>query len=156
MPACRPMSGGSCRVACQPAARSVTARDDVSVRDTPATARNNQRGSLSDGSQLTPYPGSLPAGGHPRCLLQRRRARHPARLTRLRPRQQYLQQLPRAALRERLVEVPALRRLHARRAAVAAPAFADQAVGVRDELLEMRERDPRDADAAGVTVVDED
>ena len=59
-------------------------------------------------------------------------------------------------LRERLVEVAALRRLHARGAAVAAAALADQAVRVGDELLEAREGDARDADAAGVAVVDED
>ena len=50
-----------------------------------------------------------------------------------------LEQQLRAGLRERFVEVAALRRLHARRAAVRAAALADQPQRVADELLEARE-----------------
>ncbi len=57
---------------------------------------------------------------------------------------------------EHLVEVAALRRLHARRAAVAAAAVDDDARGARDQLGEAVVAALRDADAAGVAVVDED
>src|SRR5436305_9593276 len=59
-------------------------------------------------------------------------------------------------LGERLVEVAALRRLHARRTPLLAPAFPDQAVGVGHQGLELPERLAGDADAPGVPVVDED
>src|SRR3954465_7948475 len=64
--------------------------------------------------------------------------------------------LERARLLERLVEVAALRRLHARRAARLARALADQSVRVADERLEAQEPLPGDPDPAGVAVVDED
>src|SRR5947209_11399472 len=57
------------------------------------------------------------------------------------------EQRVRACLRQRLVEVAALGRLHARGAPVRARAPADQARGVRAQLLEARERRARDADA---------
>ena len=63
---------------------------------------------------------------------------------------------PRPALRQRLVEVAALRRLHARRAARAARALADQALRVADQALELVVAAARDPDAARVPVVDED
>src|SRR5947208_3384635 len=58
------------------------------------------------------------------------------------------QQRQRSALRERLVEVPALRRLHARRAPRAAAALAYEAARVGHERLERAEADARDPDAA--------
>ena len=67
-----------------------------------------------------------------------------------------LEQQPRPGLGERFVEVAALRRLHAGGAAGGAGALGDQAVGVAAELLEALEGGARDADPAGVAVVDED
>src|SRR5215213_3865069 len=64
--------------------------------------------------------------------------------------------LERPRLVERLVEVAALRRLHARRAARLARALADEPVRVADERVEADEPLARDPDPAGVTVVDED
>src|SRR6478672_3337705 len=61
-----------------------------------------------------------------------------------------------AALRQRLVEVAALGRLHARRAARLARALADEAVGVADERVEVAKALQRDPDAPRVPVVDED
>ena len=82
-----------------------------------------------------------------------------ARLTRPSPRpsrEHPPHQLQRAALVEVLVQVAALRALHAGGAAVVAGALADQAVGVADQALELLVAAPGDADAAGVAVVDED
>src|SRR5436190_14410639 len=62
----------------------------------------------------------------------------------------------RTALEQRVVQVPALRRLHARRAPRLARAFGDQAARVPDEPLELLEAPMRDAHAAGMAVVDED
>src|SRR4051812_47458897 len=56
-------------------------------------------------------------------------------------------------LLERLVQVPALGRLHARRAAGLAPALGDQPVGVAHQPLEPQEPLVRDPHAAGVPVV---
>src|SRR4051794_34045184 len=61
-----------------------------------------------------------------------------------------------AGLVQRLVEVPALRALHARRAAALARTPREQACGVLDPPLEDVEAALRDPDAAGVAVVDED
>ena len=61
-----------------------------------------------------------------------------------------------AGLRQRLVEVAALGRLHARRAAALARALADEPVGVADERLERVVAAAGDPDPAGVPVVDED
>src|SRR5205807_9769054 len=55
-------------------------------------------------------------------------------------------QLDRAVLVQRLVQVAALRRLHARRAAGAAGALRDEAHGVVDQPLERFEPGARDAD----------
>src|ERR1700742_2961055 len=63
--------------------------------------------------------------------------------------EQPLQQRTRAALRERLVEVAALRRLHAGRAAALARALGDQRVRVAAELVEALVGGARDADTAG-------
>src|SRR5581483_956353 len=62
----------------------------------------------------------------------------------------------RAALVEQVVEVPALRALHARGAAVRAGAARDQLRGVARPALELLEAALGDPDAAGVPVVDED
>src|SRR3954452_21158634 len=64
--------------------------------------------------------------------------------------------LERARLIERLVEVAALRRLHARRAARLARALGDERVRIADQRLEAQEPLARDAHPAGVAVVDED
>jgi hypothetical protein len=61
-----------------------------------------------------------------------------------------LEQHARAGLRQRLVEVVALGRLHARGAAAGAGAAGDQSQCIVAELLEARERRARDADASGV------
>ncbi len=61
-----------------------------------------------------------------------------------------------AGLRERLVEVAALGRLHAGRAARLARALAHEPVGVADQPLEGLEAAAGDPDPAGVAVVDED
>ena len=66
------------------------------------------------------------------------------------------QQRHRPGLVEHLVEVAALRALHARRAAVRARAALEHARGVLDPALEGVEAALGDADAAGVAVVDED
>ena len=57
---------------------------------------------------------------------------------------------------QRLVEVAALGALHAARTAGFAGAFGDQGAGVGDEALESLVGALREADAAGVAVVDED
>ena len=57
-------------------------------------------------------------------------------------------QLRRAELRQRLVEVAALGRLHARRAALLARALADQPVRVVDQRVEREEAAARDPDPA--------
>ena len=57
---------------------------------------------------------------------------------------------------ERLVEVAALRALHAGGAAVLARALADQPGGVGDQALELVVAAAGDPDPAGVAVVDED
>ncbi len=67
-----------------------------------------------------------------------------------------LQKQVRPCLGERFVEVATLRRLHARGAARGAGTLGDQAVCVAAELLEAVKRGARDADPAGVAVVDED
>ena len=59
-------------------------------------------------------------------------------------------------LGEWLVEVAALGRLDTGGASTRAGALGNQAVRVGAELLEARERRPRDADAARVRVIDED
>src|SRR4051812_22490655 len=64
--------------------------------------------------------------------------------------------LERARLVERLVEVAALRRLHARRAARLARALCDERVRIAHQGLEAQEPLAGDPDAAGVAVVDED
>src|SRR5262245_31241083 len=65
-------------------------------------------------------------------------------------------QLQGAVLVERLVQVPALRGLHARRAAVVARAALQQSRGVGRPALEGFEASFRDPDTARVPVVDED
>ena len=65
-------------------------------------------------------------------------------------------QLQRPALVEGLVEVAALRALHAGGAAVVAGALADQPLGVAEQALELLVAAPGDPDPAGVAVVDED
>src|SRR4051794_41398085 len=65
-------------------------------------------------------------------------------------------ELDAAGLGQRLVEVAALRRLHAGRAALLARALADEAVRVVDQRLEGEVAAPGDADPAPVPVVDED
>src|SRR5215213_1955346 len=67
-----------------------------------------------------------------------------------------LQEGSRAALVEELVEVAALRRLHAGRTALLARAAREQALGVRDPPFEDLEPALGDPNAAGVAVVDED
>src|SRR4051812_45367302 len=64
--------------------------------------------------------------------------------------------LQRARLGERLVEVAALRRLHAGGAAALARAVSDEAMRVLDELLEDGESAAGDPHSAGVAVIDED
>src|SRR3954467_3683815 len=59
-----------------------------------------------------------------------------------------------AALVERLVEVAALGRLHARRTAVLARALVDQPPCIRGQHVELVEAAPRDPDAARMPVVD--
>jgi len=59
-------------------------------------------------------------------------------------------------LRKRLVEVPALRRLDARRAPGAARALAHQPAGIGCQPFELIEAPAGETHAAGVTVVDED
>src|SRR5947209_13460441 len=59
----------------------------------------------------------------------------------------------RSLLGQRLVEVAALRRLHAGGAALGAGAFADQPVGVGHQALEAGEGLPGDAHPAGMSVV---
>src|SRR5438270_13944605 len=66
------------------------------------------------------------------------------------------QELERAPLRQRLVEIAALRRLHARGAARLALTLADQTVRVPNQALEFVVAAFGDPDATGVTVVDED
>src|SRR3954452_23092536 len=66
------------------------------------------------------------------------------------------QQRQRAALVEVLVEVAAFRALHARGAAMLARAALEQAHGVGHPALELLEPALGDADAARMTVVDED
>src|SRR5438874_4747202 len=70
--------------------------------------------------------------------------------------QHSLEQREGAGLVERLVQVPALRALHARRAAVLARAAVQQLRGVADPVLERLEAALADADAARVPVVDKD
>ena len=67
-----------------------------------------------------------------------------------------LHQLQRPRLVQRLVEVAALRALHAGGAAVGAGALADQPLGVADQALELLVAAAGDPDAARVAVVDED
>src|SRR5947208_1251505 len=57
---------------------------------------------------------------------------------------------------EELVQVAALRTLNARRAPALERAAGKELGGVRDPALELVEAAGRDADAAGVAVVDED
>src|SRR3954471_13481222 len=66
------------------------------------------------------------------------------------------QKRQRAHLVEIVVEVAALRALHARRAAALARAAVEQANRVGDPALELLEAALRDPDAARVPVVDED
>src|SRR5688500_17117623 len=66
------------------------------------------------------------------------------------------EELERAGLVQRLVQVPALRRLDARGAAVLARAAGEQLRGVADPAFEDVEAALRDPDAARVAVVDED
>src|SRR5947207_9894099 len=79
---------------------------------------------------------------HARCPFNSRGRRSERRferaLARAGAREQLFQQLPRAGLRQGLVEVAALGRLHARGAALGARALADQAPRVLAELLEAR------------------
>ena len=72
------------------------------------------------------------------------------------PLQHSCHHLERAGLGQRLVEVAALGRLHARRAARLARALADEPVRVLDEHVEVAKALQRDPDAARVPVVDED
>src|SRR4051794_35722797 len=64
--------------------------------------------------------------------------------------------LERARLLERLVQIPALRRLHARRAARLARTLGDEPVRVGHERFEPDEALARDPDPARMAVVDED
>src|SRR3954447_21854704 len=66
------------------------------------------------------------------------------------------QKCQRPALVQVLVQVAALRALHARRAAVLARAALEQPHRVGDPALELVEAALGDPDAAGVAVVDED
>src|SRR5690348_11721602 len=66
------------------------------------------------------------------------------------------QQRQRAGLVEELVEVAALRALDAGRAAALARTAGEKLHRVGDPALELLEAASGDADAAGVTVVDED
>src|SRR5690242_15117614 len=65
-------------------------------------------------------------------------------------------QLDRSGLVEVVVEVAALRALHARGAAFLAWALGNEPLGVGDETLELVEPAARDPDPPGVAVVDED
>src|SRR4051795_2920108 len=68
------------------------------------------------------------------------------------PREHPAHHLERARLVERLGEVAALRRLHARRAARLARALGDKRVRIAHERLEAQEPLARDADPAGMAV----
>src|SRR6266487_4344983 len=70
--------------------------------------------------------------------------------------QHALEQRPRPRLVERLVEVPALGALHARRATARARAAREQASGVLDPALEAVKPTGGDPHTARMTVVDED
>src|SRR6478672_11304881 len=74
----------------------------------------------------------------------------------LRRGQHPVEERERPGLVERLVQVPALRALDARRAAALAWAATEQLRGVGRPALEHVEAALGDADAAGVAVVDED
>src|SRR5664280_2089862 len=73
-----------------------------------------------------------------------------------RARQHPPEQRQRPGLPQRLVQIPALRRLHARWTTALAGAALEQAHRVGDPILEHLVAALADADAAGVTVVDED